>query len=486
MDAKATKIDLLASDATDQLAALRSGCVTAVELLGASLERVERLDARINAVVARDVDRAMAEARASDAARARGEATGPLAGFPMTVKCVLDIEGLPASAGIKALLNRKSVDAEVVSRLRAAGAIVWGHTNVPVGSADWQTYNPLYGTTRNPWDPERTPGGSSGGSAAALAAGYTALEIGADISGSLRIPASFCGVCAHRPSWGLISQRGMAPPWDGVADLDLAVVGPMARSVRDLQLLMSVIASVAPAETPSIEALRVRVWADEPTFPLDPEVEGVVREAVQRLEAKGAMVAAEPSPMPVRPMLSAYMTLLMALLGSAWPPAVRGVFEALRGPARLAVAAGAGPLSWAHGVLAVSARHREWLAANEARARLKQSMASVFESCDLILAPVTPTAAFRHDHGPLLASRRIAASDGRRLPYLETFDWIALATLCDLPATVVPAGRTANGLPVGVQLICAPRKDAATLAAARAVETVLGGFVPPPMPWTQS
>ncbi|HSZ53751.1 MAG TPA: amidase family protein [Caulobacteraceae bacterium] len=486
MDAKATKIDLLASDATDQLAALRSGCVTAVELLGASLERVERLDARINAVVTRDVDRAMAEARASDAARARGEAPGPLAGLPMTVKCVLDIEGLPASAGMKALLARKAVDSEVVSRLRAAGAIVWGHTNVPVGSADWQTYNPLYGTTRNPWDLERTPGGSSGGSAAALAAGFTALEIGADISGSLRIPASFCGVCAHRPSWGLVSQCGLVPPADRAADLDMAVVGPMARSVRDLQLLMSVIASLPPVEAPDMGALRVRVWADEPGFPLDPEVEAIVREAAQLLGAKGAVVAAEPSPLPVRPMMSAYMTLLMALLGSTWPPAVRGLFEALRGPARLAVAAGAGPLSWAHGVLAVSARHREWLAADEARARLKQSVARVFENCDLILAPVTPTAAFRHDHGPLLAARRIVASDGRRLPYLETFDWIALATLCDLPSTVVPAGRTGEGLPIGVQLIGAPRKDAATLAAAGAVEAVLGGFVPPPMDWTHS
>ncbi len=421
----------------------------------------------------------MAEARAVDAARARGERLGPLAGLPTTVKDIFDIAGLPASAGTRSLLGRVSQEAAAVASVRAAGAIVWGHTNVPVGSSDWQAFNPLYGVTRNPWDPARTPGGSSGGSAAALAAGFTALEIGADISGSLRIPAAFCGVASHRPSWGLISQRGLVPPADSEADVDLLVVGPMARSVRDLQLLLSVLADIPaePAVTP--RDLRIGVWLDEPSFPLDPAVRAVIASLAESLRKDGATVETIASPLPAREMMAAYMTLLLAVLGGYLPPVARALFKPLRGPARLAAALGAGPLSWAHGVLGYTARPAERSAAGEARARLQAAMAGVFDRFDILLAPVFPTAAFAHDHGPLLPARRMTASDGRRLGYLEGFDWIALATLCDLPATVIPSGLTAEGLPVGVQIIGPPGADAATLAAAAALEPGAGGYRSP-------
>jgi len=471
--------DLLLSDAIDQLAALGEGRVSARELLAAVLDRVRRLDPQINAVVAGDVDRAMVEARGVDEARSRGEALGPLAGLPMTVKDTFDIEGMPASAGMKSLLGRVTRDAEAVARVRAAGAVVWGHTNVSVGASDWQAFNPLYGVTRNPWNLARTPGGSSGGSAAALAAGFTALEIGADIGGSLRIPAGYCGVTCHRPSWGLIPQRGLVPPPGFTADYDLVVVGPMARSARDLQLLLSVLADLPEAPGPSPGDLRIGLWLDEPAFPLDPSVRAVIAAFAGGLRANGVDVESIASPLPVREMLTTYITLLMSVLGGSLGPAERAVFEILRGPARLAEALGAGPLSWAHGVLGYTARHSEWLAANEARARMKAVVADVFERFDIILAPVTPTTAFAHDHSPLLAARRLATSDGRRLPYLENFDWIALATLCDLPATVVRAGFTAEGLPVGVQIIGPPGADAATLAAAVALEATTGGFRSP-------
>jgi len=472
--------DILLRDATDQLAALGAGLVSARELLAAALERVDRLNPQINAVIACDPDRAMAEASAMDEARSRGEPPGPLAGLPMTVKDIFDIEGMPASAGMKSLLGRVTKDAEVVARARSAGAVVWGHTNVPVGSSDWQTFNPLYGVTRNPWNLARTPGGSSGGSAAALAAGFTALEIGADIGGSLRIPAGYCGVTCHRPSWGLISQRGMAPPVGNVADLDLVVVGPMARSARDLQLLLSVLADLPTAPGRSLRDLRIGLWLDEPTFPLDPSVRTVIAGFAGSLQSEGADVEPIESPLPVRAMLATYITLLLSVLACGFGRAERALFEVLRGPAKLAEALGAGPLSWAHGVLGYSARHYEWLAAHEARARMKGVVAGVFERFDIILAPVTPTTAFTHDHSPLLAARRIVASDGRRLPYLENFDWIALATLCDLPVTVICAGFTAEGLPVGVQIIGPPGADAATLAAAVALEGTTGGFRSPP------
>ena len=471
---------ILLGDATDQLAALQSGRVSASELLEAVLERTARLDRDVNAVVARDGERAMADAHAIDEARARGEALGPLAGLPMTVKDNFDVEGLPASLGLKALLGRSAQDAEVVSRARAAGAIVWGQTNVPAGSSDHQTYNALYGVTRNPWDLARTPGGSSGGSAAALAAGFTALEIGADIAGSLRIPASFCGVTCHRPSWGLVSQRGMPFPPGFLADWDLVVVGPMARSVRDLQLLLGVLAGLPTLPTPALREIRIGLWLDEPTFPLDPPVRAAIADFAGRLQREGVAVDEIASPLPAQTVLWTYMTLLAAILGAAQPAAALAVFELFRGPAKIAKALGAGPLSWAHGVIGCTARYHEWFAANEARAQMKAELAPVFDRCDVILAPVAGVAAFPHDHGLLQVMRRLSMSDGRRIGYLELVDWIALATLCDLPVTVIPIGLTPEGLPIGVQIIGKPGADAATLAIASTLEVVAGGFRAPP------
>src|SRR5579859_2596986 len=244
---------LLKLDATDQLALLNKKKVSATELLKASLARHEKTHAKLNAVVAVDLDRALFHAKALDELRARGETLGLLAGLPMTVKDTFDVVGLPASSGLKHLRQRQAEDATAVALAKHAGVVIWGKTNTPVLAGDWQTFNGLYGTTNNPWDVTRTCGGSSGGAAAALAAGVTALEIGSDIGGSLRVPASFCGVYAHKPTWGMVSQIGHVPPAPGaLAERDLNVVGPMARSARDLRLLLSVleagaIAARAPA-----------------------------------------------------------------------------------------------------------------------------------------------------------------------------------------------------------------------------------------------
>jgi amidase len=472
--------DILQSDATAQLAALRAGRVSASELLQAVFDRADQFDSIINAVVARDAERAMSDAAAVDAARARGEALGVLAGLPMTVKDIFDIEGLPASVGMRSRLGRIARDAEAVARVRAAGALVWGHTNVSAGSSDFQAYNALYGVTRNPWNLGRTPGGSSGGSAAAVAAGFTALEIGADIGGSLRIPAGFCGIACHRPSWGLISQRGIAAPPGYLSDYDLLVVGPMARSVRDLQLLLTVLADVAVSPTPPLGSLRIGVWQDEPTFPIDPEVRTVIEAFAGELQGRGVAVEPVASPASAQRMLSTYMTLLLAALSGALGPTTRAAFDLLRGPAKLAEVCGAGPLSWAHGVLGYTARHHEWLAASEERARVKAKVALAFAPYDAIVAPVTPTTAFAHDHGGTQATRRLSMSDGGHIRYLEQVDWIALAILCDLPVTVIPVGQTPEGMPVAVQIIGSAGSDAATLAIASALEAVAGGFQPPP------
>lgn len=228
--------------------AMRTGEVTSAELTEDAISRIERDDKAINAVCVPDFHRALAAARAADRARARGE-DGPLLGVPVTVKESYNVAGLPTTWGVPEHRNHlPAEDAVQVSRLKDAGAVVLGKTNVPLGLQDIQSFNEIHGTTNNPWNHGRTPGGSSGGSAAALASGFGALSIGSDIGGSLRTPAHFCGVYAHKPSLGLVADRGMVPPGTPALPYgpDLAVVGPMARSARDLTLLLDVMAGPDP------------------------------------------------------------------------------------------------------------------------------------------------------------------------------------------------------------------------------------------------
>jgi amidase len=475
-------MDILSLDATDQLQALAALKISARELLEASVARMHQLNPKLKAVVSRDLDCAYATARLIDERRARGETLGLLGGLPMTVKDTFDVKGLPASAGIRALLDRTTEDAAVVARVRSADAIVWGKTNTPVYASDWQTYNSLYGTTSNPWDLTRTPGGSSGGSAAAVAAGITALEIGADIGGSLRIPASFCGVFAHKPTYGLVSQQGLVPPPGVAADLDLAVVGPIARSARDLRLLLSIIggssihSQAPPAE---LKRLKVALWLDEPAFPLDPDVKATLDTFAQRLQNTGVIVDRIACPVSAERLLSTYTLLLYAIIGADLPWAERRLYELLRGPAKIARAMGANALSWAQSVLAYTARHREWLQANDARAQLSEVMRKFFTRFDVLLAPISPTAAFPHDQRAI-RRRKLKFSDGHEIAYIEMLKWIALATVCGLPATAIPAGLNAQGLPVGIQIIGPRGGDVLTLAVAQAVDEQIGGFRVPP------
>lgn len=475
--------DLLFRDATDQLAALARREVSARRLLEAAVAQADGPAAALNAVVSRDLDRAFVEADRVDDRRARGEPLGALAGLPMTVKDTFDLEGLPASAGLAELLDRRADDAVAVARVRAEDAIVWGKTNTPVNAGDWQTFNALYGTTANPWDPARTPGGSSGGSAVAVAAGVSALELGADIGGSLRLPAGLCGVFAHKPTYGLAPMRGLVPPVGAEAELDLAVAGPMARSARDLRLLLSILAPGAvPAAAPpaALEGLKVGLWLDEPAFPVDPPVRAALAAFANRLAAEGAIVEPIPAPVQAKRLMFTYTSLLFPLLADDLTPAQRLAYELLRGPARIALRRGAGPLSWAQGVLGMTARHAEWVAANEERVRMNRDLRQVFARHDVVLAPIAPTTAFPHDHAPML-KRRLKLSDGRAISHMNLLNWAALATTCGLPSTAVPAGRDASGLPVGVQVIGPRGGDALTLAVAQAVDERLGGYVRPPL-----
>src|SRR5436190_6818200 len=289
--------DVLDQTAGEIVQALAAGQVGALELTEAAIARIETRDQALNAVVVRDFDRAREAARAADAALARGE-RGPLLGLPMTVKESNNVAGLATTWGSPAFGGwTAEIDAVAVQRLKAAGAIILGKTNVPPFLSDWQSTNPVYGRTRNPWDPSRSPGGSSGGSAAALASGMTPLEVGSDIGGSIRVPAAFCGVYGHKPSYGLVPLRGHSPPGLDGGPVALAVVGPMARSPADLQLGLDVLAGPEPEEAvgyrlelpaprhTQLADYRVFVIDSHPAVETDEEVRAALNGVASRLEA---------------------------------------------------------------------------------------------------------------------------------------------------------------------------------------------------------
>ena len=369
-----------------------------------------------------------------------------------------------------------------MGRVRTAGANVWGKTNVPVMAADWQTSNRDYGVTNNPWDLERTPGGSSGGAAAALAAGITPLEIGSDIGGSLRVPAAFCGVFSHKPTFGLVSQKGHVPPKPGwAAERDLNVIGPMARSARDLRMLLAILSQAplaAKAPSANLVGLKVGLWLGEPAFDLDPQVEARVLGFASSLAQEGAHVIPLEAPVHAGLLLEVYQTLLMSVVASDFAPAQQRRMQRMRGWARALSRLGATP-PWASTVLAATASHADWLEADNARAVMREAIGAAFALHDVIVAPVAPVAAFPHDKRPY-EKRSLALSDGRRIAYGSMTQWIALATALGLPVTTVPVGITAGGLPVGVQIIGPAGGDSRTLSVAQAIEERIGGFVGPP------
>lgn len=477
--------DLAKLDATAQLQALASRRISAVELLEVGMAANETLKS-INAVVARDVETARERARAIDDRRAKGEGNdtlGPLAGLPITLKDTIDVQGLPASSGRKHMLNRTAFDAPVVHRVRQAGAVIWGKTNSGGLAGDWQTFNGLYGTTNNPWDERRTAGGSSGGAAAALATGIVAMEIGSDIGGDLRGPASFCGVCAHRPTFGMVNTLGHVPPDPGsIAPTDMSVIGPMARSARDLRLLLSIMTEAPmPARAPAanLAETRIGLWLDEPLFDLDPAVAARIERFAAELKMQGAAIEPIKSPVDAETLMEAFGVLLLSTAG-ARDVKLRRRLEWRRGPAKMARHMGAGPLSWAGQILSMTARHSDWLEANEAREHLSAVMGDVFEAYAVIICPTAPVPAFPHDHRTPYGRRKLKASDGALYPYDALWSWTALASVCGLPATAIPAGLTPGGLPVGVQVIGPRGGDSRTLAVAQAIEDVVGGFTTPP------
>ncbi|MBT2335886.1 amidase [Variovorax paradoxus] len=440
---------LLAAGAARSAEALAAKQVGAVELCEAAIARIEALDGRLNAVVVRDFDRARRQAAEADAALARGERR-PLLGVPMTVKEAFNVAGLPTSWGLPQFRDYvPQQDAVAVQRLKAAGAVILGKTNVPPALADWQCDNPVYGRTLHPLDAKRTPGGSSGGGAVAVATGMVALELGSDLTGSLRVPASFCGVYAHKPSHGLLTARGFAFPGTEEAPAGLpSVIGPIGHCAEDLSLALDVLAGPDAARVAhgcfalpvprhaAAKDWRVLVVTAHPQAVVAADVRAAVEGAGLRLARAGASVVHASDLLPdLAEIGDTYGQIVQAVLAHAEP-------------------GGQSPLSL-----------RTWFDLLATRTRIRAQLRALFTQFDAVLCPAVGCAAFEHLTEPRWEKRTLTI-DGKPTPYDALGAWAGLASLGGLPATVAPAGFTPDGLPLGVQIVGPYFEDRSTLALA--------------------
>ncbi|MFH5210410.1 amidase family protein [Antrihabitans sp. NCIMB 15449] len=427
--------DLLSFDATDIADLIRRKEASSRDITTQLLDRISAVDPGINAVIASRAESALSEADAADAATARGDVLGPLHGVPMTIKEGFDVAGMattwgnPAFEGIVA-----ERDSTVVTRLKAAGAIIVGKTNLAFMLSDLQSANPLYGVTNNPLAPDRTPGGSSGGAAAALVARMAFLEFGTDLSGSIRNPASFCGVFGLRPTSETVPSTGMAPP--GPADvpvgmMHLPAVGPLARSARDLRLALTVTAGPENPEAQAyswqlpaprhrrLQDFRVGYVLDDPTAPVSGEIIARLKETVDTLRALGCQVV------------------------EGWPSGIDPAqqFEDFGFQVQEFFALdGEGGVS-----------HRDFVVAENRRLTVRAAWARYFETIDVFLCPSSIASAFPHENRSF--EERTVTTDRGVRPYHELFFWTAAATYAGLPAASAPVGLDSDGLPVGVQII---------------------------------
>jgi amidase len=473
--------ELVDRSATELAALIRSRQLSSIELTTAYLDRIAEVNPQLNAVVTLDADRALAAAGAADDATTRGLGTGPLHGIPMTIKDTFETAGMRTTAGAPELADHVPArDALAVERLRAAGAVVLGKTNVPPFAMDWQAANPIFGTTLNPSDPARTPGGSSGGAAAAVASGMTALELGSDIRGSIRVPAHFCGVFGLKPTAGIVPTRGHIPgPPGTLAEPDLAAVGPLARSVDDLALALDVLAGpdaerakawrleLPGSRADHLAGYRMAAWLDDAVCPVDSEVLEVLTQTIAALTAAGGKVDAEARPLDLAEAKPVFESLFHAAVSAGHP---QPVFD------ELCAVAAAHPEAQA--ARDVTQRVRDWHATHEHRLQLGVRWADFFTRHDVLLCPVAPVAAFPHDDTSDVAARTITVN-GEERPYSDLSPWVGLAGAAHLPAAVVPVGRTQSGLPVGVQIVGPHLEDRTVIDVARHIAAVVGADTRP-------
>jgi amidase len=442
-------------------AAIRARELSSRELLAAQLSRIEGHNGALNAVVTLHADQALAEAAAADDDAARGRWRGPLHGLPVTIKDAIEVQGMRSTGGASELTDHHPTkDAPAVARLRSAGAVVMGKTNVPRWSGDLQTFNDVFGTTNNPWDPARVPGGSSGGPAVAVATGFSAFELGTDIGGSVRIPSHCCGIFGLKPTFGIVPQRGyLDHVGGGTTDADINVFGPLARSAEDLDLLLSVIAGpeperelawrleLPPPRRTELSQCRIGTWFDEPGVPLDSDLHAILRQTADALADAGAKVEEAHPPVD----FGAQRDLFFEMISAAISPSL--------------------PDETAH---EIGGTHRSWLAAEERRAGLRARWSDWFETFDVLLCPVMAVPPFPHNQGGDFFSRTTTIN-GEDRPYMELVSWTGLIGILGLPSAVPPLPRTPAGLPVGVQVVGPWLRDREVVHISGLVAAAAGG-----------
>lgn len=435
--------------------AIRRGDYSVAEAVDAAVTRIEHLDAEIDALAVPDFERAYERAKTLDKAGPRDDQ--PLFGVPMTVKESFEVEGLQSCWGHERLTDYIAPrDSELVRRLKAAGAVILGKTNVPVDLTDWQSFNPVYGRTNNPHDLARSPGGSSGGSAAAVASGMVPVEFGTDIGASVRVPAHFCGVWGHKTSWGLVSKQGHDHPLmarrDGFVaahDGALSIAGPFARNAADLALMTQIGAQHALSRKGKpLKQCRLLAITEFPGSPLDASVAEPTDAAIEALQAAGITVDRASELIPD---LAAQQANYMLMLNVAM---ARGA------PSKSGKRASA----------------TDWFDLLDAQAANAFQWARLFETYDFVLAPPAPVLAVPHSDTRVFdGTIRV---NGQDLPGASGLAWAGLATFPNLPATVLPIGSAlyeGSHLPCGMQVMGPFMGDLDCIHAAGEMAAILHG-----------
>ena len=479
-----TEFDPDFGSALEAAAAIRERKISAVELTQHTLRRIDTSQTKLNSYVYQLRDQALEAAKQADQAIDRKAATGPLHGVPINVKESFGVRGQPCTWGVPEFKDAKAAaDSVSVRRLRDAGAILLGATNVPKFLMDGQSFNEIYGVSNNPWDLARTPGGSSGGSAASLAAGLAFFSIGSDIGGSIRTPASFCGIYGHKPTLDIVSMAGHLPGGletnPGFSTL-LAVAGPLARSAEDLEAGLRILAGAEPPDSRAFQwtlpkprhqrlrDYRIGYLLEDPAVPVSTETKSVLEGAIRACEKAGAKVKQGwPEGFQFQDLLDTYFFLLGAFDFSVMPPErqhrVRPHFEKRSD-------------TLAKGALSSFA---EWQQKNGKRLAYRALWEKTFESVDVFLLPTAFTTAFPHDPTPP-DQRMIPMPEGGSQNFWSLLSYITPATLTGCPATTAPAGLSKSGLPVGLQIIGPYLEDATPIGFAQLLAREIGGFPAPP------
>jgi len=479
-----TEFDPDFGSALDAAAAIRERKISAVELTQHTLRRIDAFQPKLNSYVYKMREQALDAAKQADAVIARNGETGPFHGVPINVKESFGVRGQPCTWGVAEFKNAIApADSVAVRRLRDAGSILLGATNVPKFLMDGQSFNEIYGVSNNPWDLARTPGGSSGGSAASLAAGLAFFSIGSDIGGSIRTPASFCGIYGHKPTLDIVSMAGHLPGGSetnpGFSTL-LAVAGPLARSAEDLEAGLRILAGPEPPDSRAfhwtlpkprhqrLRDYRIGYLLEDPAVPVSTETKSVLEGAIRACEKAGAKVKQGwPEGFQFQDLLDTYFFLLGAFDFSVMPPErqhrVRPHFEKRSD-------------TLAKGALSSFA---EWQGKNGKRLAYRALWEKAFESVDVFLLPTAFTTAFPHDPTPP-DQRRIPMPEGGSQNFWSLLSYITLATLTGCPATTAPAGLSKSGLPVGLQIIGPYLEDATPIGFAQLLAREIGGFQAPP------